>query len=460
MSNINELTKIIQDKSRVVFAGNIEDKYLSDQLGRKHGNASALVFATSTEEVSAILRFAHQNNIPVTPRGAGTNLVGSTVPHNGSIILDLSQMNRILEIDKENFTATVEPGVILEDFQKYVEGLGFFYPPDPGEKRASIGGNIATNAGGMRAVKYGVTRDYVMGLELVLADGRILNAGSKNRKDTTGLDIKDIVIGSEGTLAVITKCLLRLVGKPEKSQSILVSFDSLQAGIEAVPVILKQNFNPTAVEFIERKVVKLGEDFLNLAYPDPDAAAYLLLTFDGAASEINAAIEKLSEVLSEVSRRVIILDGSSPELDAANIWKIRGCLVKAVEAVSEQEPLDIVVPIARVADFVEYVNQLEKESDMQMISFGHAGDGNVHLCLVRGGRSESVWESELHANLEKLYSKAKDFGGLISGEHGLGVSKRDFFFSETPAQNVDLMNAIKKSFDEKGILNPKISYVK
>ena len=460
MSNINQLTSIIKDSSRVIFAKNIEQKYLSDQLGRKKGVASALVFATSTEEVSAVLRFANQNNIPVTPRGAGTNLVGSTVPHDGSIILDLSRMNRILEIDKENFTATVESGVILKDFQKYVEGLGFFYPPDPGEKRASIGGNIATNAGGMRAVKYGVTRDYVMGLELVLADGTVLTVGSKSRKDTTGLDVKDIVIGSEGTLAVITKCLLCLIGKPEKSQSILVSFDSLQAGIEAVPRILKENLNPTAVEFIERKVVKLGEDFLNLSYPDSEAAAYLLLTFDGAASEIETAISKLSEVLKEVSRKVIILDGTSPELDAANIWKIRGCLVKAVEAVSEQEPLDIVVPIARVADFVEYVNQLEKESSMQMISFGHAGDGNVHLCVVRGGRSEQVWESELHANLEKLYAKAKDFGGLISGEHGLGVSKRDFFFAQTPVQNVALMNAIKKSFDAKGILNPKISYVK
>ncbi len=460
MSNVNQLTSIITDPSRVIFSPDIENKYLSDQLGRKQGDAGALVFAESTEEVSAVLRFAHENNIPVTPRGAGTNLVGSTVPHNGAIILDLSRMNRILEIDKENFTATVEPGVILEDFQKYVEGLGFFYPPDPGEKRASIGGNIATNAGGMRAVKYGVTRDYVMGLELVLADGTILTVGSKSRKDTTGLDVKDIVIGSEGTLAIITKALLRLIGKPEKSQSLLVSFDSLQSGIEAVPLILKQNLNPTAVEFIERKVVKLGEDFLNLKYPDPDAQAYLLLTFDGSATEINAAITKLSSVLKEASRRVIILDGSAPELDAANIWKIRGCLVKAVEAVSEQEPLDIVVPIARVADFVEYVNILEKESGMQMISFGHAGDGNVHLCVVRAGRSLEAWESELHANLEKLYAKAKEFGGLISGEHGLGVSKRDFFFAQTPAQNVSLMNAIKKSFDPEEILNPGISYVK
>ena len=460
MANLSQLSKIISDSSRVIYSPDIEQKYLSDQLGRKHGEASALVFAESTEEVSAVLKFAHENNIPVTPRGAGTNLVGSTVPHNGAIILDLSHMNRILEIDKENFTATVEPGVILEDFQKYVEGLGFFYPPDPGEKRASIGGNIATNAGGMRAVKYGVTRDYVMGLELVLADGTILTTGSKSRKDTTGLDVKDIVIGSEGTLAVITKALLRLIGKPEKSQSLLISFDSLQAGIEAVPVILKQNLNPTAVEFIERKVVKLGEDFLKLQYPDPEAAAFLLLTFDGSATEIDGAVTKLSKVLKAASRQVIILDGSSPELDPVNIWKIRGCLVKAVEAVSEQEPLDIVVPIARVADFVEYVNQLEKESGMQMISFGHAGDGNVHLCIVRAGRSEEVWESELHANLEKLYAKSKELGGLISGEHGLGVSKRDFFFAQTPSQNISLMNAIKKSFDPAQILNPGISYVK
>ena len=460
MSVINQLTTLIQDSSRVVFAPDIEEKYLSDQLGRKKGNASALVFVTSTEEVSAVLRFAYKNRIPVTPRGAGTNLVGSTVPHDGSIILDFSKMNRILEIDSENFTATVEPGVILEDFQQYVENLGFFYPPDPGEKRASIGGNISTNAGGMRAVKYGVTRNYVMGLELVLADGTVLTVGGKSRKDTTGLDIKDIVVGSEGTLAVITKCLLRLIGKPEKSQSILVSFDSLQDGIEAVPIILRQNTNPTAVEFIERKVVKLGEDFLNLKYPDPEAAAYLLLTFDGAAAEIDGAIQKLSDGLKDSSRRVMILDGTKPELDAANIWKIRGCLVKAVEAVSEQEPLDIVVPIARVADFVAFVNKLEKQSGMRMISFGHAGDGNVHLCVVRGDRSDEVWEKELNANLEKLYAEAKESGGLISGEHGLGVSKRDFFFTQTPARNVDLMNAIKKAFDTKGILNPKTSYVK
>ena len=456
MSNINQLSSIISDTSRVIFAPSIEPKYLSDTLGRKKGSASALVFPVSTEEVSAVAKFAWENKIPLTPRGAGTNLVGSTVPHDGAIIIDFSLMNKVLELDKENFTAWVEPGIILEDFQKYVESQGLFYPPDPGEKRASIGGNISTNAGGMRAVKYGVTRNYVMALELVKADGTIITVGTKNRKDTTGLDIKDIVIGSEGTLAIITKCLLRLIGKPEKSLSVLVGFNSLKAGIQAVPQILKANLNPTAVEFIERKVVKLGEDFLKIKFP-VESEAYLLLTFDGSRQEIDSAFAKLGEVLKTSAEKILPLDDS--EL-SQNVWKIRGCLVKAVEAVSEQEPLDIVVPISKIPDFVEFVNQLENESGMQMISFGHAGDGNVHLCVVRGKRDEETWQNELHQNLEKLYSYAQKLGGLISGEHGLGVSKRDFFFKETQPANVELMNSIKLAFDPKGILNPKISYLK
>jgi glycolate oxidase len=455
MSQINQLSSLLKDSSRVFFAPSIETKYLSDTLGRKKGSASALVFPVSTEEVSAIAKFAYENKIQITPRGAGTNLVGSTVPHDGAIIIDFSLMNKVLELDKENFTAWVEPGVILEDFQKYVESEGLFYPPDPGEKRASIGGNISTNAGGMRAVKYGVTRNYVMALELVKSDGTVITVGTKNRKDTTGLDLKDIVIGSEGTLAIITKCLLRLIGKPEKSLSLLAGFNSLKAGIEAVPKILKANLNPTALEFIERKVVKLGEDFLKIKFP-LESEAYLLLTFDGSKEEIDSAFSKLGKVLKSSAEKIISLDDS--EL-SQNVWRIRGCLVKAVEAVSEQEPLDIVVPISKIPDFVEFVNELESQSGMQMISFGHAGDGNVHLCVVRGNRSDEEWETELHANLEKLYAKAHNLEGLISGEHGLGVSKRDFFFKETPAANVALMNSVKQAFDPQGILNPKISYV-
>lgn len=450
-----DLLTVIKDKNRVITE-NIEHKYLSDNLGRKHGTAAALVFPVSTEEVSKVLRYAYDNNLPVTPRGAGTNLVGSTIPKGNGIVIDFSLMNRILELDKETFTATVEPGVILEDFQAYVEEQGLFYPPDPGEKRATIGGNISTNAGGMRAVKYGVTKDYVMGLELVLADGTIIQAGSKNRKDTTGLNIKDIVTGSEGTLAVITKCILKLIPKPQESISVLVGFDSLKTGIESVRRIIQANLNPTAIEFIERKIVQLGEDFLNLKFPENKSEAYILLTFDGNKGEIDNNIAELKNVAKE-SGAVTILTLEDKET-AARVWKIRGVLVRAVEAVSEQEPLDIVVPINKIDIFVNFVNELEKKSGMRMISFGHAGDGNVHLCVVRGDRDDKTWDKELDENLEILYRKAIQLGGLVSGEHGLGLSKQKYFKEVTNPANISLMKSIKEAFDKKHILNSGISY--
>ena len=269
--NRQALRSIIPDETSLLFAERIPPEYQSDALGRRTGTADALVFARSTEEVSGVLRYADENGIPVTPRGAATNLVGSTIPLHGGIILDVSRMNRILELDRDTMTATVEPGILLKDFQSYVEERGLFYPPDPGEKASSIGGNISTNAGGMRAVKYGVTRDYVRGLEVVLADGTVMQVGGKQVKDASGLSLKHLLIGSEGTLAVITKCLLRLLPRPETSVSVLVPYADLQTGIRSVLTILQADANPTAVEFMERKVVALGEEFSGVKYPRPDA---------------------------------------------------------------------------------------------------------------------------------------------------------------------------------------------
>ena len=350
------LRNIISDASRLIFDENIPPEYLSDALGRLKGKAEALVFALSTEEVSGLLRYANTNHIPVTPRGAGTNLVGSTVPLQGGIILDLSRMNRILELDRDTMTDTVEPGILLQDFQAYVEERGLFYPPDPGEKASSIGGNISTNAGGMRAVKYGVTRDYVRGLEVVLADGTVLNVGGKQVKDASGLSLKHLLIGSEGTLAVITKCLLRLLPKPETSVSVLVPYADLETGIWSVLTILQADANPTAVEFMERKVVALGEEFSGVRYPRPDAGSYILLTFDGHQSEVTANVERVRQLaLDNGAIDYLVL---ADQKQAADIWRVRGALVKAVEAVSEQEPVDIVVPISHTADFVRYINAL------------------------------------------------------------------------------------------------------
>lgn len=461
---LKKLKEIIPDKKRIV-AHDIPEKYLSDTLGRLKGEAAALVFPQSTEEVSKILKYAHKHGIPVTPRGAGTNLVGSTVPVDGGIILDFSHMDKILELDENTMTITVQPGLLLQDLQKYVEERGLFYPPDPGEKASSVGGNISTNAGGMRAVKYGVTRDYVRGLEVVTADGSVLIAGGKNVKDASGLSLKNLYIGSEGTLAVITKCILKLIPKPETSLSVLVPYPDLKTGIRSVLSVLRANANPTAVEFMERKVVKLGEDFLGVKYPYPEAGSYILLTFDGHATEVRENAERI---------RKLTLDGGAlaylPLTDtaqnpsnvipsAADIWKVRGALVKAVEAFSEQEPVDIVVPIDKTAEFISFINKLDEESGMQMVSFGHAGDGNVHLCVVRGDRDLKTWHRELKANMDKAYHKAYELGGITSGEHGIGISKRRYFLRETPGENLEVMNRIKDALDPKHILNDKKSYI-
>lgn len=461
---LKKLKEIIPDKKRIV-AHDIPEKYLSDTLGRLKGEAAALIFPQSTEEVSKILKYAHKHDIPVTPRGAGTNLVGSTVPVDGGIILDFSHMDKILELDENTMTITVQPGLLLQDLQKYMEERGLFYPPDPGEKASSVGGNISTNAGGMRAVKYGVTRDYVRGLEVVTADGSVLTTGGKNVKDASGLSLKNLYIGSEGTLAVITKCILKLIPKPETSLSVLVPYPDLKTGIRSVLAVLRANANPTAVEFMERKVVKLGEDFLGVKYPYPEAGSYILLTFDGHATEVRENAERI---------RKLALDGGAlaylPLTDtaqnpsnvipsAADIWKVRGALVKAVEAFSEQEPVDIVVPIDKTAEFISFINKLDEESGMQMVSFGHAGDGNVHLCVVRGDRDLKTWHKELKANMDKTYHKAYELGGITSGEHGIGISKRRYFLRETSGENLEVMNRIKDALDPKHILNDKKSYI-
>lgn len=455
---VDALCRIIGDRERVVPGPSIDAKYFSDTLGRLKGQADALVFAESTQEVAAIMRYAWENGIAVTPRGAGTNLVGSTVPQKGGIILDLRRMNHVLEIDEETLTATVEAGVVLQDFQALVKSMGLFYPPDPGEKTATIGGNIATNAGGMRAVKYGVTRDYVRGLEVVLADGRVMTVGSKNVKDASGLSLKNLFIGSEGTLCVITKCLLRLVPRPETSLSVLVPFSVLQDGTSSVLAVIKANANPTAIEFVERSVVELGERFTGLSFPCPQASAYILLTVDGTADQVAQNVDRVRAVVRDCGALDFI--PLTDPVYAADIWRVRGCLVKAVEAVSEQEPVDLVVPINKTAEFIAHVHRTEASTGMQMVSFGHAGDGNVHLCIVRVPRDEETWTRELHEVMTNVYGKAYEMGGLTSGEHGIGIAKRPYYLSATPQVNLDVMRAVKAALDDKHILNDHISYLK
>jgi glycolate oxidase len=406
------------------------------------------------------MAYAHAECIPVTVRGAGTCLTGATVPLHGGMVLDMSRMNHILELDTATMSATVEPGVVLEDFQKLVEERGFFYPPDPGEKTATLGGNISTNAGGMRAVKYGVTRDYVRALEIVLADGTVATLGSKNVKDSSGLGLKHLIIGAEGTLAVITKATLRLIAKPECSLSVLIPYGSLAGGIKGVLDILRSGVNPTSLEFLERSVASFGEEYTGLCLPKPasgeEARAYILLTFDGEQAEVAAASAKTRRLVEKTALDYIPLD--DPQM-ARDVWTVRGCLVKAVEASSEEEPLDMVVPIDRSADFIAVVNKIQNELRLRMISFGHAGDGNVHLCVVRGTRDAETWQRDLDSALDRLYGEVYQLNGLCSGEHGIGIYKQPWFFRYTEPVNVALMNRVKNAFDPLHILNEGKSYM-
>lgn len=450
------LKEILPDAGRVVTDG-IEERYLSDTLGRLRGRAAALVFAESTEEVSGILREAHRRGVPVTPRGAGTNLVGSTVPADGGIVLDFTRMNRILGAGPRHDDGHGRAGNPARGFTALCGERGPFLPARPRRKGLHNRRQHQHERGGMRAVKYGVTRDYVRGLEVVLADGTVMTVGGKNVKDASGLSLKNLFIGSEGTLCVITKCILRLIPKPAFSKSALVPYPDLESGIRSVLTVLQADVNPTAVEFIQRDVVKLGEDFSGVRYPRPDAGSYILLTFDGRRTEVESALEDIRALtLRTGALEFIPLDDPCY---AADIWKVRGALVKAVEAASEQEPVDIVVPISRTAEFIRFVRRTEAESGLRMVSFGHAGDGNVHLCVVRGDRSEEAWRTDLRAAMEKVYAKACELGGVPSGEHGIGLSKRHYFLRETAKENIAAMNRIKDALDPKHILNDQKSYI-
>lgn len=435
----------------------IDAVYLTDFVGTLRGKASALVFARSTEDVSFALKTAYHCNQPVTVRGAGTNLVGSTVPA-GGLVLDLSQMNHILSLDKETNTLETEPGVRLKDLQSYVESEHLFYPPDPADKEASICGNIATNAGGMRAVKYGVTRDYVRALEFVKPDGTVLTLGANTCKYSSGLNLKELVVGSEGTLGVITRAWLKVIALPETSVSVVVPYSSLQQALVSVRVLLNAGLNPAAVEFVEKNVIALGERFLDKEFPFPEATAYLLLTFDGSQQSVEHALQEGRRVLLE-NGALDFLALTDPEV-RANVWAIRAALAKSVKASGVWEPVDTVVPVNRIADFVQYVNELSQELSVRIVAFGHAGDGNVHLCIIKDQIPDDKWPQVLDLTLDKLYAKAYALGGLTSAEHGIGKAKRKYFLANTDPAVVELMRAVKQAFDPKGLFNVHDGYAR
>ena len=449
-----EYLKTATAPDRVLTGDEIAEEYSHDELGGISARPDVLVRAGSAEEISAVMRYANEKLIPVVVRGSGTGLVGASVALEGGIMIETVGMNRILELDEENLTVTVEPGVLLMDLAAFAESHGFLYPPDPGEKSATIGGNISTNAGGMRAVKYGVTRDFVMGLTVVLPDGSILELGGKTVKNSTGYSLLDLMVGSEGTLGIIVRAILKLLPLPKITESLLVPFESVGEGIRAVPEIIKSRSSLTAIEFYERETILFSENYLGRKFPDTRHPAYLLLTVDGNdRAAVDAGLESVAKLCMELGAPDAFIVDTDERKES--VWKSRSAFLEAIKAsTTEMDECDVVVPRSRVAEFIEFTHEVAKRLDIRIPSFGHAGDGNLHVYICRDGLGREEWEKRLALAFDMMYGRAKELGGLVSGEHGIGYAKKKYMRDVCGERQIELMRGIKKAFDPNGILNP------
>ncbi|MBR2293312.1 MAG: FAD-binding oxidoreductase [Clostridia bacterium] len=443
----------------VLYGDGISSDYAHDELGTIEKMPEALVRVHTTEEVSAVMKHAWERNIPVTVRGSGTGLVGSAVPIEGGILLEMTKMNQILSLDKNTLTVTVQPGVLLMELAAFAEENDFLYPPDPGEKSATIGGNISTNAGGMRAVKYGVTRDYVRSLTVVMPNGEILTLGATVAKNSSGYSLKDLVIGSEGTLCVICEAVLKLLPLPKVSVSLLVPFCDMKSAIEAVPKIILSKVIPTAIEYMSRDTILFSEDYLGKKFPDTKHDAYILLTFDGNS---DAQVEQDMNTVADLCLELGAIDAYIVDTEERkkSVWSARGAFLEAIKAsTTEMDECDVVVPVDKVDAFIKFTHDLASELNVRIPSFGHAGDGNLHVYVCRDALSDQEWETTLAQCFDRMYQKAEQLGGLVSGEHGIGYAKKEFLKKQYGPTPILLMQGIKKTFDEKNILNPgKICY--
>lgn len=452
--DISYLTSIIGE-GFIKTGDAIEKDLAHDELGTVFNYPEVYVEITEKQQISEIMKYAYQENIPVTVRGSGTGLVGACVPIYGGILLNMSKLNKFIELDKVNMTLTVEPGVLLMDIYEFVEKEGLFYAPDPGEKSATIGGNIATNAGGMRAVKYGVTRDWVRGLEVVMPNGEVIKAGGKVVKNSSGYAIKDLLIGSEGTLGIITEAVLKLIPLPKESSSLLIPFENSYDAIVAAPKIIMEHSIPTAVEFLEKASLKFSEDFLGKKIPNGDYDAYLLVTYDGnSKDQIQNDIDIISEACIKEFGAIDVYLVDTDERKTG-VWSARGAFLEAIKASTTQiDECDVVLPRSTIGEFLEYVKEVSIELDIRIPYFGHAGDGNLHIYFCKDDLTEESWEEKLSIGFNKLYEKAFNYGGLVSGEHGIGYAKKEYLVHQVGEAQVSIMKGIKAVFDPKNILNP------
>ena len=462
----SDIINQIKAVSSHVFEGaDINPDYAKDEMpiyGTKMPDLA--VQAYSTEEVAAVVKICYENNIPVTPRGAGTGLAGGAVPVCGGVLIDISKMNKIISYDMENFVVNIQAGVLLNDLAEDCLGQGMLYPPDPGEKFACVGGNVATNAGGMRAVKYGATRDYVRAMTVVLPTGEITHLGATVSKTSSGYSLLNLMIGSEGTLGIITELTLKIIPAPKAVQSLIIPFEDLDAALSTVPKFKMAHMNPQAIEFMEREIVLSSERYIGKSvFPQElegkQIGAYLLVTLDGnSEDEVDALVEQAADLVMENGAMdVLVADTPSKMKDA---WAARSSFLEAImEETKLLDECDVVVPVNKIATYLQFVNNTGKACGLTIRSFGHAGDGNLHIYQCSNDLEEAEFKKRVDKFFGIIYKEATACGGLVSGEHGIGSGKVKYLTDSVGDTNMALMEGIKRVFDPKMILNPgKVCY--
>lgn len=412
----------------------------------------AVAFPGTEEEISQILILANREGFPVIPRGAGTGTTGGALPVQGGLILPMDRFNRIIRIDQDNLIAQVEPGVITGRLQEDVEKVGLFYPPDPASTAIStIGGNVAECAGGLRAVKYGVTRDYVLGLKVVLPTGEIINTGVETAKGVVGYDLTRLIVGSEGTLAVITAITLRLIPKPASKMTMMAFFPDVLSTVQTVSDIIRNKIIPTTLEFMDRLCIDCVREEIGLSVPS-EAKALLLIEVDGDEVVTGKEAEKVQVLCRKWG--AILCQGARDKEEADRLWEIRRNVSLSIMRLRPHKiNQDVVVPRSRLADFITFLDKLSQRLGLPLPAFGHAGDGNIHVNIMLDRDNPRELE-DAHTLLKELFRKVLEMGGTLSGEHGIGITKAPYIHMEVSQPALQLMVRLKKAFDPLGILNP------
>ena len=452
-TDLENLRKFISDPER--FITNPTKHWDHDQFRTVRAMPDLVIQPTTNEEVMNVVKYASDHSIPLVPRGNSTGLMGANLTVDGGISLDMIKMNKILEYDPENLTMTVQAGIRLKDLDEFCADKPFVYMPAPAMHWATIGGNVSTNAGGLKAIKYGVTREHIREIKAVLTNGKLYKFGSKAVKSSSGYSLKDLFIGAEGTLGVITEVTIRLYPKPHKSINAIIPFPTLNDAIKSVPAILRSGVVPTTVEFMGRKVIKLWESYAKDEFPLKKGDGFIMIGIDAfTEDEWKAELKETLEVVKPFKAEKAVVLGADSE-EAKKIWQCREELLLAIQkSTPKMDEIDVCVPINHIPVVLDRIEELEQELNIRIPNFGHAGDGNLHIYLCSDNMTDEEYAKTSDKVISELYKTAKSLDGNMSGEHGIGYARANYFEDFYGKEYTDLLREVKKLFDPNYIINP------